>query len=274
MNTAEKLNAIFTIEEDQKNNYLIAYDYDQEARNQNESENTQQTTVVEAPEEERPETPQEKLDALDAAERADKKLEEAIRDNQAGHPDIELAQKEVDAIKNHSKDRLISALDTAEDHLNKTRDLLKITEQEKEKAEVADDKEKVATLNKEISRMTTLITSLEGDHGIIATLKNIAREMIENPDAGRQDWKVKESLTAKNTLEQAQKAENELEKMYSIMEGKEKEEQKNDEETEKVDEKLKKEKGKYFSIYKKIKESDEGYYYDKEEKFVYIMDET
>lgn len=119
------------------------------------------TPVVSEIEEERPETPQEKLDALDAAERADKKLEEAIRDNQAGHPDIELAQKEVDAIKNHSKDSLISALDTTEDHLNKTKDLLKITQQEKEKAEVANDTAKMAQLEKEIGRMTTLITNLE-----------------------------------------------------------------------------------------------------------------
>ncbi len=267
MNTAEKLNAIFTIEEDQKNNYLIAYDYDQEARNQNESENTQQTTVVEAPEEERPETPQEKLDALDAAERADKKLEEAIRDNQAGHPDIELAQKEVDAIKNHSKDSLISALETTEDHLNKTKDLLKITQQEKEKAEVANDTAKMAQLEKEIGRMTTLITNLEWDHGIIARLKNIAKEMIENPDALRKDWKIKESLTAKNTVEQAQKAENEVEKMYSIMEGKEKEEQKKDEATEKVDEKMKK----WNELYQEVKKSELGYIHKKEEGRIYII---
>lgn len=44
-------------------------------------------------------------------------------------------------------------------------------------------------------------------------------------------------------------------------------------EAEKEKEKIAKEKEKLFGIYKKIKESKEGYYEDLEEKFVYITDE-
>lgn len=172
--------------------------------------------VPETAEDEAARERREKLTELEAAAEADNTLEEAIRNNSAGHPDIEAAQKAVDEVKNASKDRLVASLTKAEETLQSTKDQLTLAKQEKEKAETAQDTEKAKTLEQEIARMTSLIASLEGENGIIQNIRNIAKDLIENYDAGTTDWKVKENLTAKNSLEQAQKAENEVEKIQSL----------------------------------------------------------